>query len=41
MHLQPKTAPSDRRYPIFVALERGMNVSLSANIHPAVIESQI
>ena len=38
---QPKTAPKERRYPIFVALERGLNVSMKANIQPAVIESQI
>ena len=28
LHRQPKTAPKERRYPIFVALERGLNVSL-------------
>ena len=39
--LQPKTAPEERRYPIFVALERGLNESVSANIQPTVIESQI
>ena len=39
--LQPKTAPEEGRYPIFVALERGLNVSLEANIQPAGIESQI
>ena len=38
---QPKSASNDRRYPIFVALERGLNVSMKANIQPAVIESQI
>ena len=38
---QPKTAHQERRYPIFVALERGLNVSLRANIQPAGIESQI
>ena len=38
---QPKTAPGESRYPIFVALERGLNVSHLANIQPAVIESQI
>ena len=26
--LQPKTAPKENRYPIFVALERGLNESL-------------
>ena len=39
--LQPKTAPEESRFPIFVALERGLNVSLKANIQPAGIESQI
>ena len=40
-HLQPKTAPPERKYPIFVALERGLNVSIQANIQPTAIESQI
>ena len=35
------TAPQERRYPIFVALERGLDVSMEANIQPTVIESQI
>ena len=39
--IQPKTAPEERRYSIFVALERGLNVSQRANIQPAGIESQI
>ncbi len=38
---QPKTAPKERKYHIFVALERGLNVSRLANIQPTVIESQI
>ena len=38
---QPKTAPKERRHPILVALERGLNVSHSANIQPTAIESQI
>ena len=29
------TAPKESRYPIFVALERGLNVSAEANIQPA------
>ena len=33
-------APQERRYPIFVTLERGLNVSFLANIQPTVIESQ-
>ena len=35
------TAPEEKRSPIFVALERGLNVSMEANIQPTVIESQI
>ena len=31
----PKTASQERRYPIFVALERGLNASAEANIQPA------
>ena len=38
---QPQTAPKERRYPIFVALERGLNMSRLANIQPTAIESQI
>ena len=34
-------APKESRSPIFVALERGLNVSMEANIQPTVIESQI
>ena len=33
--------PEEKQYPIFVALERGLNVSRIANIHPTAIESQI
>ncbi len=39
--LAPKIASKERREPIFVALERGLNVSRYANIQPTVIESQI
>ena len=35
------TAPKERRTPIFVALERGLNASQRANIQPTAIESQI
>ena len=38
---QPKTAPKERRGPISVALERGLNASHYASIQPTVIESQI
>ena len=41
MSIAQKTAPEERRHPIFVALERGLNVSLLANIQPTGIESQI
>ena len=34
-------APEERRHPIFVALERGLDVSMEANIQPTEIESQI
>ena len=33
--------PKEYQYPIFVALERGLNVSGIANIQPTAIESQI
>ena len=36
-----KTALQEKRHPIFVALERGLNVNPEANIQPAAIESQI
>ena len=39
--MQPKTAQEERRYCIFVALERGLNASRPASIQPTVIESQI
>ena len=38
---QPKTAPKERRGPISVGLERGLNASHYASIQPTVIESQI
>ena len=33
--------PEENQYPIFVALERGLNMSGIANIQPTVIELQI
>ena len=36
-----KQLPKKEEPPIFVALERGLNASLEANIQPTVIESQI
>jgi hypothetical protein len=38
---QPKNSSRERRHPIFVALDQGLNVSVEANIQPEVIESQI
>lgn len=34
-------APQERRYPMFVPLERELNVSLLVNIQSTVRESQI
>ena len=41
MASKKETLPERKRYPIFVALERGLNVSIEANIQLTVIESQI
>ena len=38
---QPKNSSRERRHPIFVVLDQGLNVSVEANIQPEVIESQI